>query len=74
MDMLGWFINIGSVIGWLVNIKARRYAMIIFTITTIASIVYFYFTGQIPFLARSIFYFGIDIVTLLHIKKHEGEP
>jgi hypothetical protein len=71
MDILSWIINIGAIIGWVVNIKARKYAMIIFAATTILSIVYFGVTAQVPFFARSIFYLVIDIATLIHIKNHE---
>lgn len=72
MEVLSWLINILAVIGWIVNIKNRKRAMIVFALATILSLVYFSVTAQIPFLLRSIFYFGIDLVTLWHIAKREN--
>ena len=56
-------------VGWLVNIKFRWYAMWIFTVSTVLSIFYFAITSQIPFFTRSVVYLGIDIATLWHINK-----
>jgi len=70
---LSWAVNIGAVIGWLVNIKWRKRAMVIFTVTTLLSVVYFALTEQTPFLLRSLFYLGIDVVTLWNIHRNESQ-
>jgi hypothetical protein len=72
LDLVSWIINGGALIGWCVNIKHRKQAMIIFTCTTLLSIIYFALTKQTPFLLRSGFYLVIDIATLYHIKKEQG--
>lgn len=72
MEALSWIINIFSTVGWIVQIKRRKQAMIIFTLATILSIVYFWITWQLPFLLRSFLYLGIDIVTLWEIQKAES--
>ena len=71
MKELSWIINTIAIIGWVTNIKHRKQAMCIFTVATVLSIVYFAATAQTPFLLRSIFYLGIDVVTLWHIYKGE---
>jgi hypothetical protein len=71
LDIMGWAINAGALIGWLVNIKWRKYAMIIFTCVTVPSIFYFALTNQVPFMLRSIFYLFVDIATLVHIFRNE---
>ena len=71
MEILSWTINILAVVGWLTNIKHRKQAMYVFTVSTVLSIVYFAATAQWPWLARSMFYLVIDVVTLWHIFKKE---
>jgi len=73
METLSWIINGLAVIGWLTNIKHRKQAMLVFTVATILSIVYFTTTAQTSFLLRSIFYLGIDVVTLWNIFTEEGK-
>lgn len=72
MEILSWVTNGLAVCGWVVNIKYRKYAMPIFTVATILSILYFWSTKQLPFLYRSIFYLVIDVLTLVDIAK-KGE-
>jgi hypothetical protein len=67
LDFLSWMINILSMAGWFINIKYRRWAMWIFTVSTVLSIGYFWATWQVPFLARSVVYLFIDIATLWNI-------
>lgn len=71
MEYISWTANILAVIGWLVNIKHRKQAMLIFTVATVLSIIYFAATKQNPFLYRFILYLGIDVVTLWHIFRNE---
>ena len=72
MNTLSWFVTIIAIVGWVVNIKHRKYAMMIFTVSTVLSIVYFAITKQMPFVFRSLFYLVIDIVTLYRIFKYEN--
>jgi len=72
MDALGWVINIGASLCWVINIKHRKWAMIGFTCMTLLSIWYFAATKQTPFLLRAIFYLCIDIATLRNIKVNES--
>lgn len=69
--MISWIANTLAVIGWLVNIKYRKQAMIIFTVATILSLVYFWDSHQMPFVYRFLLYLGIDIVTLCQIFRSE---
>ena len=71
MQILSWIINILTVIGWCVNIKRRKQAMMVFTVATMLSIVYFSVTTQWPFLLRALFFLVIDVVTLYRIFKFE---
>ena len=70
-EIVSWAINVIAVIGWVVNIKHRKQAMLIFTVSTVLSIGYFAATWQVAFLLRSVFYLFVDIVTLWHIFKLE---
>jgi len=72
MEYVSWAANILAVVGWTVNIKHRKSAMMIFTVATILSIVYFGATRQTPFFLRSLFYLVIDGVTLWHIVRNEN--
>lgn len=71
MEILSLVINGLSIAGWAINIKHRRQAMYVFTVSTVLSIIYFTATAQWPWLARSVFYLVIDIVTLWHISREE---
>ena len=73
IDLLSWIVNIGALIAWILNIKYRKYAMILFIFITILSIFYFFVTQQTPFLLRSVLYLFIDISTLYHIYKYENK-
>jgi hypothetical protein len=73
MTALSWIINGLSLLAWGVNIKWRKQAMIIFTVTTVLSIGYFWATWQLPFLLRSVAYLAIDAATLYHIIKKEAK-
>ena len=73
MEILSWITNILAIIGWIVNIRYRKYAMLIFTVGTLLSIIYFWNTDQLPFLYRFIIYFVIDIVTIWHILFRENK-
>lgn len=68
-EMISWLANILAVIGWVINIKYRKYAMIVFTFATILSLIYFYSTNQTPFIYRFIIYLLIDFLTLLDVFK-----
>lgn len=74
METVSWIINMLAVAAWIINIRNRKWAMILFTLTTILAIGYFGITAQVPFLLRSVFYLFIDIATLWHIAKREGHP
>lgn len=71
MELISWSANILAVIGWVVNIKYRKHAMIVFTVATVLSIVYFVSTKQMPFLYRFVLYLIIDVVTLWNIFREE---
>jgi len=53
LQIMSWVINILAAAAWLVNIKNRKKAMIIFTVTTLLAIIYFYTTRQVPFLCEA---------------------
>jgi hypothetical protein len=74
MELLSWTANILAVAGWLVNIKHRKQAMMIFTAATVLSIAYFWNTHQWAFLVRMLIYLVIDIVTLWHIAREPRKP
>jgi hypothetical protein len=69
MEILSWAANILAITGWVVNIKRRKQAMMIFTVATMLSVVYFWHTRQWAFLARMAIYLVIDMATLWHIRR-----
>lgn len=71
LEIASWIANILAVVGWLINIRWRKRAMIIFTVATLISIVYFGLSGQTPFFIRHVIYLAIDVATLVHICRHE---
>lgn len=68
-EYISWTINTLVILGWIVNIKFRPQAMIVFTITTILSMWYFYNTKQWPFALRNTAFLFIDIATLYQCRK-----
>ena len=71
MEVISWIANVLAVVGWLVNIKYRKQAMMIFTVATVLSLVYFWNSHQMPFVYRFLLYLVIDVVTLWQIYKLE---
>lgn len=68
-EVVGWAANALAVAGWIVNIKFRPQAMLIFTLATILSLYYFCVTRQLPFALRFAAYLVIDAATLYQCRK-----